>query len=84
MLLLLLELCLFTLRRKRRGDAVLDCTDDPVESESQFCFRFLCAKSISRFIASGLPIRCHPNDTKMHIKHKNIKHKEKEKTRNES
>lgn len=47
---------LLVLRRRRRGDAELDdpLTDDPVEYESQLCFRFLCAKSINRFIASGL------------------------------
>lgn len=57
MLLVLLELCLLLLRRKRRGDVEFDLTDEPVESESRFCFRFLYAKSISRFIASGLWMR---------------------------
>lgn len=50
LVLLSLELCLLLLRRKRRGDAELDS----VEYESQLCFRFLWAKSISRFMASGL------------------------------
>lgn len=52
------ELTLLLLRRKRRGDAELDWTDEPVEYESQLCFRFLCAKSMSRFIASGLFCGC--------------------------
>lgn len=51
--LLLLEFGLSWLRRKRRGDAVLDWAD-VLESESYCCLRFFCAKSINKFTASAL------------------------------